>query len=380
MSLTEQIHGMDSLQQPERKPLGLWARFNAIEITAKKVKRKTLMHFSRQLAVFIRAGVPIIDALSILTDEESDKFFRAILDDVIESLRSGRTFADSIGAHGDAFPSYYVGILRSAELTGQLDTVLVQVADYIERDIEARQKVTSALTYPAVIAVMAVGVVITLVVYVLPKFTAFFRDLNAKLPLSTRFLIGASHDLRAYWFIPAGLALVAVLVLYWLTQNERGRLARDRVLLKLPVVGDLVRHAVIERFCRILSSMVSSGVPMPEALATVAEATSNRVYRAALLDAREAMLRGEGLAGPIAATGLFPSAARQMLRVGENTGSMDEQLAIASEFYGSELDHKIKRFTALFEPAVIVGMGAIVAFVAISLVQAMYGIYHQVHV
>jgi type IV pilus assembly protein PilC len=350
------------------------------ELTAKKVPRKELMHFSRQLAVFIKAGIPIIDALDVIREEMPNKHFLGILDAVITSLQSGSTFADAIALHSQAFPPFYVGILRSAELTGHLDDVLLQLSEYIERDVEARRKVVSALTYPAVIAALSVVVVVILTVYVMPKFKDFFAGLHATLPAPTRALLAISAFLTDYWYVFALAAVAFVIAILATLRNARGRLVRDRLFLKMPVIGDLVQFAALERFCRILSSMTSAGVPLPEALKVTADATSNEVFRSGLMTAREAMMRGEGLAQPLADTGLFPAAARQMMRVGESTGTLDAQLETAATYFDRELDFKIKKFTDLFEPAVLLAMGLVVGFVAIALVSAMYGIFRQVGV
>lgn len=346
-----------------------------LELTAKKVPRKDLMHFSRQLAVFIKAGIPILDALEAIHEEMGNKFFRGIVEDVMERLRGGSTFADAAAAHESAFPPYYLGILRSAELTGKLDTVLVQLSEYIERDLEARRKVTSALTYPAVIAVMSVVVVVILVVVVLPKFETFFDNLSAELPAPTRMLLSVADLLTTYWLFIAGVFAVLTVSVVAAVRTRAGRALRDRILLKTPVFGDLIEHVVLERFCRILSSMMQAGVPLPDALRVTTEATSNEVYKRGLTGARESMMRGEGLASPLIASGLFPPSAKQMFRVGENTGTLDQQLETAAVYFERELDYKIKRFTNLFEPAVIIAMGLVVGFVAVALVSAMYGIF-----
>jgi type IV pilus assembly protein PilC len=345
------------------------------ELTKKKVPRKDLMHFSRQLAVFIKAGIPILEALEVIREEMGDKYFATLIDEIIEALRGGATFADAASVHDSAFPAYYLGILRSAEMTGKLDVVLVQLSDYIERDLEARRKVTSALTYPAVIAALSVVVVVVLVVFVLPRFQTFFDELGTKLPLPTRMLLSMSAFLTDWWFVIVALLVIAIVSLVAALRTAKGKATRDRLLLKLPILGDLMQHVVLERFCRILSSMMQAGVPLPEALAVTSEATSNQVYRDGLAEAREAMLRGEGLAAPLSATGLFPPSAKQMFRVGESTGTLDQQLETAAVYFERELDYKIKRFTSLFEPAVIVGMGLVVGFVAVALVSAMYGIF-----
>ena len=334
-----------------------------LELTAKKVPRKDLMHFSRQLAVFIKAGIPILDALEAIREEMGNKFFGSVVDEIIDSLRGGATFADACQPHSNAFPPYYLGILRSAELTGRLDTVLVQLSDYIERDVEARRKVTAALTYPAVIALLAIVVVVVLVTVVLPKFETFFKSLNTQLPAPTRLLLSIIAWVSGNWYYILGVIGVLILLLVATVRTESGKRWRDLVLLRSPVLGDLMQHVILERFCRILSSMMQAGVPLPDAVRVTSDATSNRVYQQGLVKARDAMMRGEGLAGPLIATGLFPPSAKQMFRVGENTGTLDEQLATAATYFERELDYKIKRFTSLFEPAVILVMGGVVGFV-----------------
>jgi type IV pilus assembly protein PilC len=352
--------------------------FLQFEITQKKVKRKELMHFSRQLAVFLRAGIPILQALEVIGEETADKLFRKALSDMTDALRAGDTFAGSAEAHPEVFPAFYLGILKSAEVTGNLDSVLDQLSDYIERDVEARRRITSALVYPGVILAMSIVTVVILTAFVLPRFKTFFKNLDAKLPLPTRILLSITNFLTDFWFVFAFLAVALVAIVGLGLRTERGRAVRDTVILKLPVMGELMRHAVLERFCRILSSMVRAGVPLPDAMAVTAEGTNNFVYRKGLEEAREQMLQGAGLAGPLAETGLFPAAARQMFRVGEDTGSLDQQLETAAIYFDRELEYKIKAFTNLFEPAVILVMGLIVGFVAIALISAMYGIFRQV--
>ena len=377
MSVTDQLDA--TLPEEPARPASSRARKSIwqLELTAKKVPRKDLMHFSRQLAVFIKAGIPIIDSLEAIHEEMGNKFFREVVEDIIDSLKGGSTFADACMPHETAFPPYYLGILRSAELTGRLDTVLVQLSDYIERDVEARRKITSALTYPGVIAGLAVVVVVVLVTVVLPKFETFFASLNTELPLPTRILLSTSRWLSANWyFIVGGLVLLGVAVLLGL-RTEKGKATRDRILLRVPVLGDLIHHVLLERFCRILSAMMQAGVALPDALRVTSEATSNHVFQTGLDEARGAMMRGEGLATPLIQTGLFPPSAKQMFRVGENTGTLDQQLETAAIYFERELDYKIKRFTNLFEPAVIIAMGFVVGFVAVALVSAMYGIFSK---
>ena len=350
------------------------------EITKKLVPRKEVMNFSRQLAVFMRAGIPIMESLEVILEETSGKMLRVVLVDMIDSLRNGDTFAAAAAAHPEAFPNYYVGILESAELTGNLDEVLNQLADYMDRDLKARAKVTSALIYPAVVAVMSVITVIILTVVVLPRFVVFFKSLNAKLPLATRMMLNFSAYMSRWWYLVVAVILIVVATFITMRRNERGRGVLDSWILRLPVVGDITRTSILERTMRILSSLLRAGVDLPRSMAVTAESANNAVYRRALETIRDEMMEGQGLATPLARTGLFPGAARQMLRVGEETGTLDQQLDVAAAYYGRELETKVDHATSLFEPAIIVVMGVVVGFVAVALISAMYGIYNQVQV
>ncbi len=351
-----------------------------IEVKKKKLKRRDLMHFSRQMAVFVHAGIPLLETLDVMTEELGNNEFAVILAQMADALRGGATFAGAAAEHPEAFPAYYIGILRSAEMTGSLDTVLDQLADYIERDIEARRKVSSALMYPAIVFCLAIVAVVVITGFVLPKFKTFFASLTAKLPLPTRMLLGIANFVVNDWYVIAAVVALVVIAVLLGIFTESGRKKRDALFLKVPVLGDLISTAIIERVCRILHSLVTAGVPLPEALQVTTDSTTNWVYRSGLSNARTSMMQGEGLAGPLSATGLFPPAARHMFLVGERTGTMDAQLETAAVYFDRELDYKLNRFTSLFEPAIILFVGLIVGFVAIALISAMYGIYRQVHI
>jgi len=350
------------------------------EISAPRVKRVELMHLSRQLGAFVRAGVPLIEAVHTIGQEAQNSSLRRMMAEVEDGLRTGNKLSDCFDRHPKIFPEFYRGILRSAELTGQLDSVLDQLATYLERDLEARRKVQSAMIYPAVIALMSVGTVVVLASFVLPRFKVFFQDLHAKLPLPTRMLLAVTGFITDYWWaLLGGLGFIGLTVLLAL-QTETGRYRRDQLLLGIPVVGTTIECALVERFSRIMSSMVAAGVGLPEALRVATESLHNLVFIRALSRVGEAMLEGEGLAKPLADSTLFPATAAQMFRVGEQTGTLDTQLEATAKYYEGELDYRIKKLTALFEPAVIIVMGAVVGFVAIALVSAMYGIFNQVKV
>src|SRR5437660_4587846 len=374
-ALTRLLHDRD-LRVKEAKEKKSIMQF---ELTRKKVPRKDLMHFSRQLSAFLKASVPILEAVEVIREEMTNKVFKAALDDIAENVKAGSSFAGAAKAHPEVFPPVYLGMLESAELTGNLDQVLDQLSDYLDRELEARRKVKAAMMYPAIVALMSVGTVAILSIFVLPRFRDFFKSLDAKLPLPTRMLLATSGFASDHWWIFPLLALGLSAAVLWSYRSEKGRSLRNRMVLSIPVVGDLVTHAILERFCRVLSSMARAGVPIPEALAVSTDGTNNVVWKEKLNAVRGAMLRGEGLAQPIADTGLFPAAARQMFRVGEETGTLDIQLETAANYFERELDYKVARFTNLFEPAVIIFMGVVVGFVAIALVTAMYGIFRQVN-
>lgn len=366
--------GLQPLEVSQRQSL------MKFEITKKRVPRQDVMNFTRQLAVFMRAGIPIMEALEVIVEETQNKMMKKVLLEMVDSLRAGDTFAAAASLHPEAFPNFYVGILESAELTGSLDAVLNQLADYMDRDAKARGKVTAALIYPAVVAAMSVVTVLVLAVFVMPRFQVFFKSLHAKLPLVTRMLLNTTGFMANWWYAEIAFLIIVVVGFIAMRRSEGGKARLDKLILKLPVIGDLTETAIIERTCRVLASMLRAGVDLPRSMSVTADSANNAVYRRALEGVREAMMQGQGLAEPIALTNLFPAAARQMFRVGEETGTLDQQLEVAAAYYNRELETKLERATALFEPAIIIFMGVVVGFVAVALISAMYGIYNQVKV
>src|SRR4051812_48252053 len=243
--MSEGIGGVATLDHPPvpapdpfERPSTL-KRVMHFEVTKRRIPLKDLQQFSRELAVFMKAGIPIIEALELIRAETGSRLFGEVLDEMIASLKAGTTFSEAAARRADTFPKYYLGILQAAELTGSLDTVLVQLAEYLERDLEARRKVANALVYPAVIAFMAVGVVGVLVGYVLPRFEKFFRNLDAKLPLQTRILLDIGHGFTTYWYLVLAFVLGLACFALWLTGSRRGRRTLDRGVLRVPVLGDL---------------------------------------------------------------------------------------------------------------------------------------------
>lgn len=350
------------------------------ELTPKKVKPVELGNFARQMAAFISAGLPLTDALAIIEEEAESKTLRKVVREVAESLRFGESFSDAMAAHNDAFPPFFMSVLRSAEATGELDVVLRQLALYIERDMEAKRQIRSALVYPGLVTLLALVTIVIMTVFVLPRFETFFESFDAKLPLPTRMLLNTTGFLTTWWVLIVGSLVAVVIAVMGGVRTGGGRLLKDRFLLRVPVLGDVVRFSVIERFCRVLTAMLEAGVPVPEALRLASAGANNMVYERSLKVARTEMLEGDGISRPLARTQLFPRTVTSMVRVGEETGTLDDQLKVVAAYYENELQYKIKKLTNLFEPVIVILVGVFVGFVAVALVSAMYGIFNQVDV
>jgi len=273
-----------------------------------------------------------------------------------------------------------MSVLRSAEATGELDVVLRQLALYIERDMEAKRQIRSALVYPGLVTLLAIVTVVVMTVFVLPRFETFFESFDAELPLPTRMLLNTTGFLTTWWVLIVGSLVALVIAVMGGVRTGGGRLLKDRFLLRVPVLGDVVRFSVIERFCRVLTAMLEAGVPIPEALRLASDGANNMVYERSLKVARTEMLEGDGISRPLTRTQLFPRTVTSMVRVGEETGTLDDQLKVVAAYYENELQYKLKKLTNLFEPLVVILVGVFVGFVAVALVSAMYGIFNQVDV
>jgi type IV pilus assembly protein PilC len=365
------VQGLRVTKITERKGLN-------VELTKEKVPLVEIMHFSRQMATFLRAGVPMTEALDNLRVDAKNKRFKAILGDVLERVTAGRSVTEALAAHADVFPSYFMALLGSAELTGRMDEAFDQLHTYIRRDIELTRAVRKALTYPLILLVVSILVVLVIVVFAIPKFAEFFEDFDAELPLPTRMLMGIADFVGSTAGLLTGVALVvlaAATILY--VRTARGRRNLHALQLKLPLIKTVVTYSSTERFTRVLSALLEAGVPLPEALPTSIDCANNLIFKERLSVAMEAVLAGQGFADPLASTQLFPTAVIQMVRVGERTGELSDQLSNAAGFYEEELEYSVDKLTAWFEPAMILFIGLVVGFVALAMVSAMYGIYNQ---
>jgi type IV pilus assembly protein PilC len=344
----------------------------------KSIKAEVVMAFSRQLSSFLEAGISVLDGLEIVAQQTASPQMRIVINDVRASIQRGTSFAAAIDAHPDVFPAFYRAMLTSAEYTGDLDSVLQQLSEYLERDIAAKRQVKSALTYPIIVLVVAFAAMIVMSVFVLPKFTGLYSSLGAQLPLPTRMLIGFTNFMTSYWLLVIGVIAVFIIVAAAILGGARGKSRRDSLAMKLPVIGNLFQLISLERFCRVLASLSTAGVPLPVAIGLSADSTNNTLFKTSMVTVREALVRGGGLYEPMAETGLFPIAARQMIQVGERTGMLGNQLGKAASYYEREVTFTMKKATELFQPAVILLVASVVGFIAVAQVAAMYSIFGQI--
>lgn len=342
------------------------------------VPPQVLVQAVRQLSSFAQAGMPIAKGLEVLADSTVNKRMSRVLREVHDELQAGSTLSEALSHHPRVFPIYFQAIIGAAEQSGDLTGALINLNEYLDRDLRSKRAVRGALYYPAVLFALAIGAIALLSTVVLPKFTVFFESLGAELPLPTRALIWFTSTFAKTWWI---LLLIAIAMWIGYTvagRNPGGRMLLDSAKLRLPIFGPLAQLVAVERFCRVLATLVATRVPLPEALILAGRATGNRRFEVAVTAARKRVLAGEGLAAPLRDTGVFPTAAIQIFHIGEESGQLEGQLAQAAGFYSDEMDHRMKTFTGLLEPIVLLFIGGGTGFVAVALISAMYGIYSQV--
>jgi type IV pilus assembly protein PilC len=340
----------------------------------RKAKPRDLILFCRQLASFVSVGVPVTTAMRTFAEEAPNKQLRDAYINVVTDLERGVRLSDALAGHPYVFPSILIDMVRSAEETGALDRVLRQAAKHLEREAAARQRIRAAMTYPVIIATLAIVITIGMVVVVLPKFKDLYASLNVPLPGILKGVLSLStfitnHELA----LLVGIVLV-ILGIYIGVNREGGRVFLDGLLLKLPLIAPLIRTATTERFCRTLGDMMRAGVPISQTYAVVLSNVRNRVYRRSLSSVGRALAAGEGLYRPLSETQVFSRAVIQLIRVGEETGTLDTNLLEAADMHEEELDYRIKRMTGILEPALIVFVGLLVGFVAITMVTSIYSL------
>jgi type IV pilus assembly protein PilC len=343
-----------------------------------RVKTSDIVLFSRQLATFLRVGVPITDAIKLLRDGTKSGPFRAALEDINEDVDQGEAFSEAVGHHPTVFNQLYVDMIRAAEYSGSLDKVLVQIATYLQRQDSAVKKLRSAMIYPAVILSLAAGVCVVLIVVVLPNFVLLFREFKADLPLPTRILIGIGAFAQQYRIEIVIALVVVVFAGFFFFSSRPGRIFWDYAILRLPVLGGIAQYAIIERFMRTLATMLSAGIPISQTFDVAIASSGNVRYKRGLESVRQRMVTGDGFSEPLEATKLFEPMMIRMVRVGEETGTLDSSLEQIADFLTEEMDYKVRNMIALMEPALIIAVGAAVGFVAISVIMPMYGLLQTV--
>jgi type IV pilus assembly protein PilC len=333
-----------------------------------KVKLPEIVIFTRQLATMINAGVPIVQALDILRDQTGNITFKKTLREVREDVKAGQTLSEALSKHPKIFDELTVSLTRAGETSGALDVIMNRLADYLEKIMALKRKIKGAMVYPIAVISFAIIVVMVMLVYVIPVFANMFKDAGLKLPLPTLIVINISTALRSYihWII-IGFILLAFIIVR-IRKTERGRFATDRFLLRVPVIGDLIRKASIARMCRTLSTLLGNGVPILDSIQIVARVAGNRVIERAILYAREEVSRGRGLADPVEETRVFPLIVPRMIAVGETTGALDQMLGKVADFFEDEVDRTVEALTSLLEPLFIIVLGVIIG----GLLVAMY--------
>jgi type IV pilus assembly protein PilC len=339
-----------------------------------KVKPQVTILFCRQLASFVRVGVPVTAAIETFAEQATNVRLREVYTRVVADLQRGMRLSDAFSVHPQVFPRIVSDMVRSAEITGNLDDVLKQAAKHIERQASARAKIKAAMMYPAIIMSFALVISIGILVFVLPKFSDLYASLGVKVPGILSAMLGFSDYIRVHaLFIALGI-LVGVVLMGVGFRTPRGRYLRDSTLLKLPAIAPMIRTTMTERFCRTLGDMLGAGVPISQTYSVVIAGVRNVVYRRALEGVGPAMAAGQGMYRPLQQAGIFAPAVIQMFRVGEETGHLDTNLTEAADMYEEELDYRIKRLTAFLEPAMIVFVGLIVGFIAVTLITSIYSL------
>ena len=361
--LTEIAEGRaDSVDPDERK------RFSIHLPTFQRVSPLDLALATRQAATLLGAGIPLVESLRALTDQVENPRLKSVFAQVRDRVNEGSSFAEALGASG-VFPDLYIGMVRAGEAGGALETVLERLADYLEGQVRLRNKVGSILIYPSVMFGFAMVVVGALVTVVLPQITQLLESLNQPLPFYTRWIIAGSEFARSWWWAMAAGMVLAVLVFRAAIRTERGRARYDRVRLRIPVVGRLVRLLAITRFARTLSTLLAGGLPITRALHTAGEVAANTVIADAIEAARLSITEGASLAQPLRSSGEFPPMVTHMVQAGEQSGELESMLAKVADTYEEQVETAVTRLTALLEPfLILIVVGIVLVIILATLV------------
>ena len=342
---------------------------NIVLFQRKSVKPKVLMIFTRQLATLIDAGLPLLRGLNVLAKQERDSVLKNTINKLADSVQGGSTFSEGLAQHPRLFNDLYVNMVRAGELGGVLEVVLTRLAEFQEKAQKVKNKVVAAMVYPVIVLVLALGIMTFLMIFIVPRFQAIFHDMlgDKPLPTITLFVIGVSDFMQNHWAILLGL-LVGIIVLYkFVARTRGGRVVLDRVKLRAPLFGDLIRKTSISRFSRTLGTLVTSGVPILQALTITRETAGNTVIARAISQVHDSVKEGESIVQPLEASGAFPPMVISMIDVGEETGQLPEMLLKIAEVYDDEVDNSVAALTSLLEPIMIVMLALIVGTIVIAL-------------
>ncbi len=331
------------------------------------IKSRDIVIFTRQLATMIDAGLPIVQCLDVLATQSPNKKLRGVVRQLKEEVEAGSTFTDALRKHPKLFDDLFVNMVAAGEVGGILDNILHRLAGYMEKAMKLKSKIKGAMIYPATIITVAVGVTAVLLIFVIPVFAELFSSFGQALPAPTQFVINLSNFTIAYFKYIALVVVAAVVVARQFYKTEAGRLTFDQMFLQLPVFGDLIRKSAVARFTRTLSTLVSSGVPILDALAITARTAGNKVVERAVLQTRVSISEGRTIAEPLTQSKVFPPMVCQMIAVGETTGALDAMLQKIADFYEEEVDNAVANLTALMEPLVILFLGVIIGGLVISM-------------
>jgi len=337
-----------------------------------RVSVKDMGVFTRQFATMINAGLPMVQCLDILAQQTEKEFFRTSIARVMADVEGGSTLAESMARHPKVFTTLYVNMVEAGEAGGILDVILVRLATFLEKLDILQRKVKSALTYPSVVAFVAIAATCFMLIFIIPTFARMFTDFGGQLPTPTRIVMGLSDCLRGYWWVIIASITGFVIALQRYYKTESGRLNIDRLLLKIPVLGTVIRKGAVARFTRTLGTLISSGVPILSGLEITARTAGNRVVENAVIATRESISQGNTIAEPLRASGVFPPMVTQMIAVGEQTGALDEMLEKIATFYDSEVDTAVDALTAIIEPVMIVVMGTVVGGMLVAMYLPMF--------
>ena len=326
----------------------------------------------RQFSTMVSSGLSMLRTLSVLEVQTENPKLRQVVNDLRTDVQEGKSLSEATGRHPRTFSNLVVSMIRAGEIGGVLDEILQRVATFLEKDLALRQKVRAAVTYPIAIFVFAIGIIFFLVFFILPQFIGFFEGLDLVLPAPTRMLIWFTRTVTAYWYVILGVIVGAIFALRRYIGTPAGRMRFDRFKLRVPIFGPLVHKVTVSRFSRTLSTLISSGVPIMQALEVVAGAVDNKVLTKAIEEVRTSIREGESIALPLQASGIFPPMVVQMTAVGEETGQLDGMLAKVADFYDAEVETTLAQLTSIIEPLLILFLGFVVGFIVLSFYLPLY--------